>query len=98
MFVTLSRVRGWAGWRESLGMQLVHGTSCNPQLWHAVNVTISADTITVGECKATCGNHVLSALYAHLLLYTLLYARIYVQLAVRMHYYTHCCTQICSVG
>jgi hypothetical protein len=47
MYASLSRVRGQAGWREQGTLQLLHGVSCNPQLWHNVAVEVDARTANV---------------------------------------------------
>lgn len=47
MYASLSRVRHSAGWREQGTLKLLHGVSCNPQLWHSVvvNVTRAKDGV-----------------------------------------------------
>eukprot|EP01046_Picozoa_sp_COSAG06_P006160 COSAG06_NODE_287_length_18282_cov_7.052082_7_plen_1282_part_00 len=52
MYASLSRVQEVSGWREQGMLQLLHGVSCNPQLWHSVVVDVDVNVDMPGAQAA----------------------------------------------
>ena len=49
VYASLSRVQDTSGWREQGQLQLLHGVSCNPQLWHSVALRLDVNASAAAE-------------------------------------------------
>ena len=53
VYASLSRVQDASGWREQGQLQLLHGVSCNPQLWHSVALQLDVNaSAAAGQSSA----------------------------------------------